>query len=142
MNEAMWREVSGETAMVEAGREIAPLLGFTDLVFVDGDLGAGKTTLIRGILRGLGHLGAVPSPTYTLLETYHVHGRDVVHADLYRLKEPEELEMLGMRDYFGGCLCLIEWPQRASAYLPRPSYVIEISGSGSNSRKLRMRETG
>ncbi len=122
--------------MVDAGVSLAPRLAPTDLVFVAGDLGAGKTTLVRGILRGLGHDGPVPSPTFTLLEPYRIGGVDVIHADLYRLKDPGELEMLGMRDYLGTCLCLVEWPERAGGWLPAPDWRIDLSGSGEAGRTL------
>lgn len=129
-------EVAGESAMVEFGRELAAELGDHELVFVKGDLGAGKTTLIRGILAGLGHRGVVPSPTYTLLESYRPGGREVVHMDLYRLEDPGELEMLGVRDFLGACLCLVEWPERATALLPPADRVIEITGSGGEERVI------
>jgi tRNA threonylcarbamoyladenosine biosynthesis protein TsaE len=141
MNETRFRDIEGESAMIALGRSIAARLSPTDLVFVRGDLGAGKTTLIRGILAGLGHQRAVPSPTFTLLEPYHLDGIDVVHMDLYRLKEPEELEMLGVRDFVGDRLCLVEWPERAGDALPAPDVEIDIDGSGGASRSVTLRES-
>jgi tRNA threonylcarbamoyladenosine biosynthesis protein TsaE len=88
-------------------------------VQLHGDLGAGKTTLARGFLRGLGHSGLVRSPTYTLVETYALGAITVVHADLYRLQDPDEFETLGLRELdLPGHVWLIEWPQRAGHGLP------------------------
>jgi tRNA threonylcarbamoyladenosine biosynthesis protein TsaE len=101
------------------------------LVYLHGDLGTGKTTLVRGILRGLGHHGPVKSPTYTLIEPYEPKGRRVFHLDLYRLGGPEELEYLGLRDLLDVAgLILVEWPERGRAALPPPDLEIDIHHAG------------
>lgn len=100
-------------------------------VFLRGELGAGKTTLARGFLRGMGHAGAVRSPTFTLVEPYDVNGRWIYHLDLYRLTDAEELEYLGVRDYCGGAaICLIEWPERGAGRLPAADLSIDIRAAG------------
>jgi tRNA threonylcarbamoyladenosine biosynthesis protein TsaE len=102
------------------------------MLYLQGDLGAGKTTLARAMLRALGVTGTVRSPTYTLVERYRLADGECLHLDLYRIAEPGELEFLGL-DEFGDCrLCLVEWPERAAGALPTADLLLrlELAGSG------------
>jgi tRNA threonylcarbamoyladenosine biosynthesis protein TsaE len=102
-----------------------------------GDLGAGKTTLVRGLLRGLGHAGRVKSPTYTLVEPYELSSLHFYHFDFYRLKNQEEWEQAGFREYFNAhALCAVEWPERARDLLPRPDVEITLRFEGEARRAL------
>jgi tRNA threonylcarbamoyladenosine biosynthesis protein TsaE len=95
------------------------------VVYLQGELGAGKTTLVRGALRALGHRGRVPSPTYTLVEPYELPGRLLQHLDLYRIAGPGELSFLGVRDLTG--TLFIEWPERAEGHLPAADLICRLS---------------
>lgn len=114
-------------AQLAFGESLSALLPSDCVIYLEGDLGTGKTTLTRGILHGLGHHGAVRSPTYTLIEPYQVSNGPVYHLDLYRLADPEELEYLGLRDLMGeDAMWVVEWPDRGSGMLPEADLRIRI----------------
>lgn len=124
-------DFADETATVDFGAAIGKVIEPGLTIYLHGDLGAGKTTLVRGLLRGLGYVGRVKSPTYTLVEPYemldgHSAELNLYHFDLYRFNDEEEWEAAGFRDYFNAhSVCLIEWPENAAQLLPAPD--IEIS---------------
>jgi tRNA threonylcarbamoyladenosine biosynthesis protein TsaE len=120
-----------EAATVAFGRRLSDILltrfGGRAVVFLRGQLGAGKTTLVRGLLAGLGHTGVVKSPTYTLLEPYNMSAAEVFHFDLYRVNDPQELEFIGFDEIIDGPgLKLFEWPEKAADWLPHPDVEIRL----------------
>lgn len=137
--------LADEAATVDFGRRLAAVAipacggrGSCDnrnnqatVIHLHGELGAGKTTLARGILRGCGFNGPVKSPTYTLVEPYELERGRIYHFDLYRLSDPREVEFLGAEDYFsGGSLCIFEWARHGGEAIPPADLEIELRGTG------------
>ncbi len=122
--------LSDETATIAFGKCLGECIGDLDascIVYLEGTLGAGKTTFCRGVLSAFGHSGPVKSPTYTLVEPYDFPERIVYHFDLYRLGDPEELEFLGIRDYFAKqAVALIEWPDKGKGIIPSYDVLIDL----------------
>jgi len=131
--------IPDEKNMQNLGGKLAlPCASAKTIIFLHGQLGAGKTTLVRGLLRGLGYAGPVKSPTYTLVESYDLLGKVFFHFDFYRLRDPEELEFIGIDDYFSQeAIFLIEWPELGLSLLPQSdlSCYIEMEGEG---RRIRI----
>ncbi len=136
----MDKSLDSEAATINLGRLLAPALDAAGVIFLSGGLGAGKTTLCRGLLRGLGYDGAVKSPTFTLVEPYELERGSVHHFDLYRLAHPDELDYLGAEDYFAAeALCLIEWPERGAGFLPTPDLELTLTVTSEASRQMQLR---
>ena len=124
--------IDSETELEAFAAKMAKSSNLDLVIFLEGNLGAGKTTFARGFLRGCGYQGLVKSPTYTLVEPYSLDDdKHAYHFDLYRLAHGEELEFAGVRDYFDGhSVSLIEWPEKAEGYLPEPDIVCQLEYQG------------
>ncbi len=128
-----------EAATSRFAAELATLVKAPCIIYLQGELGAGKTTLTRGFLRALGHQGPVRSPTFTLIESYEINNQKIFHVDLYRLHSAEEIEFIGLRDYFTeDIIGLIEWPERALDLLPQPDLICEVKIHGTG-RVVKLR---
>jgi len=124
-----------EQATLQLGAQLAQQIHPGQLIFLNGDLGVGKTTLVRGLVHGLGYTGKIKSPSFTLVESYGFDQFMLYHVDLYRLETPEELEMLGFRDYLNeNSICLIEWAEKAKDFLPKAELTINIDITGAARR--------
>lgn len=124
-------QAMSEREMESVGARLAVALEPGAVVYLRGPLGAGKTTLVRGLLRALGWSGPVKSPTYTLVESYALAGLRLHHFDLYRLSAPDELEFIGLRDFLDRhAICLIEWAERGAGMLPQADLTVEIAFVG------------
>lgn len=116
-----------ETETLKFGDLLGEACQGSGCIHLQGDLGTGKTTLSRGIVRHFGYQGAVKSPTFTLVEPYELGDYRIYHFDLYRLEDPAELEFLGVDEYFSqDSLCLVEWPEKGAGFLPDPDLVVEL----------------
>lgn len=133
-----------DAAATEAlGARLAGACGDGLVVYLHGELGSGKTTLVRGLLHALGHAGRVRSPTYTLVEPYELGARSVYHFDLYRLADPEELEFMGIRDFLDpAALLLVEWPEKGAGWLPPAELDLTLAYADGGGRRARLAAAG
>ena len=121
------------------GMRLGALLNPGDVICLQGDLGAGKTTFARALIQALGHKGRVKSPTYGLLESYQTGGFNILHLDLYRIEAPGELDFLGLRDLFDNkSILLIEWPEKGGEFIPRADLLMQF-GEDNEQRFVALR---
>ena len=129
--------LDNEAATLACGDKFSRMMANGLVVYLHGDLGAGKTTFVRGVLHGLGHVGKVKSPTYTLVEPYIIFNYNIYHFDLYRFIDEEEWDATGFRDYFNAqSICMIEWSEKAAHVLPEPDIHVRLS-LYQNARKIQ-----
>ena len=122
---------TSEAQLTAFAGKIALILEPGDVVYLRGELGTGKTAFARAIIQQRGAADSVTSPTFTLIETYHLNDVSVVHLDLYRIESDAQMEGIGLRDYLDGhWICLIEWPDRALRMLPDPDLIIDLAYEG------------
>ncbi len=131
----MWQDITleleNEAATLAAGGHLADFITAGLTIYLHGDLGAGKTTFVRGLLHRLGHIGKVKSPTFTLVEPYVISGLQLYHFDLYRFIYYEEWDAAGFRDYFNPqSVCLVEWPENAGNLLPKADIDVRLLHHG------------
>ncbi|GAB5347778.1 tRNA (adenosine(37)-N6)-threonylcarbamoyltransferase complex ATPase subunit type 1 TsaE [Alteriqipengyuania sp. 357] len=142
---AVTRDLPDLAAMEALGARIAAAMRPGDVIALSGPLGAGKTTLARAILRGAGHRGEVPSPTFTLIEMYDALSPPVAHADFYRLEDPAEVEELGLEDYRDGAVLVAEWPEHAGGFAHETaclSVAIDFAQSNAHGGRKAIVEAG
>jgi len=129
------RFLADEPATAAFGALLAPLLRPGMVIYLDGDLGAGKTALVRSMLRALGHAGPVKSPTYSLVEVYVISSLYWYHFDFYRFNQPEEFIDAGLGEYFrSDSVCLVEWPEKAASCVPPADLIVSLRCEGSGRR--------
>lgn len=129
--------ISSADEMLALGERLARQLKPGCSMYLSGELGAGKTTLVRGILQGMGHSSVVKSPTYTLVEPYQLASQRIYHFDLYRLLDPHDLFDMGIEDYFqDDAICLVEWPEKAAGSLPAPTLYCTIEPTDNNDKRI------
>lgn len=134
-------ELPDEAATQRLGGRLAAAIQPSLVIFLEGDLGAGKTTLSRALIQALGHRGPVKSPTYALVEVYVVSSLYLYHFDFYRFESPEEFLDAGFGEYFSeASVCLVEWPDKAAPFLPSPDLRIHLQHAGS-ARVARLEAT-
>ena len=127
MTKPLQYDIADESALHAFAAQLAKIIGKRALIFLEGTLGAGKTSFARGFIQALGYKDRVKSPTYTLVEPYQVHQQQIYHFDLYRLADANELFFLGIEDYLAAdAICLIEWPSKGEGVLPAADLSVEI----------------
>ena len=132
-------DLPDEAATLALGARLAPILQPGTTIYLSGDLGAGKTTLTRGLLRALGFAGRVKSPTYALVELYTVSSLHLYHFDFYRFRDPEEWQEAGFRDLFNEVnICLVEWPEKAQNLLPLPDVKVTLTTTPQSTREAML----